>query len=57
MEPFGRDIPDLETGETFIVAARPGTVDVPDKLGRALLKQDGWAAVDDKPAKAEKEKS
>lgn len=36
---------------TYQCAARPGTVEVPDKLGRKLLHQsDRWAsAEDDKP--------
>lgn len=43
-------------GETFECAAR-GTVEVPDALGKRLLKQeDAWGAADDeKPSKTEKE--
>ena len=47
-------IDDPDSGESYECAARPGVVEVPDALGKSLLKQeDAWASVDDdeKPAK------
>lgn len=53
LRPFAVEIVDPATdGATYECAARPGVVEVPDKLGRSLLKQeDAWAAVDDEKPK------
>jgi hypothetical protein len=56
--PYAVTFEDPETGEGFVCAARPGTVEVPDKLGRNLVQQgDNWSKIDEKPrAKAAADK-
>lgn len=53
LRPYAVDFEDPDTGEGFACAARPGTVEVPDKLGRNLVKQeDNWSKTDEPKAKA-----
>ena len=45
---YAVEIVDSDTDTVYECAARPGTVEVPDALGKRLLKQeDAWGSAED----------